>query len=288
MKKMILSFLITLFSFSILMASTPKEEAVNVMSFNIRMDTSSDGDNQWSNRKDYAGELIRFYQADLIGAQEVLHHQLTDLLDRLSGYGYVGVGREDGKTKGEYAPIFYCKERFSVTKHGDFWLAEDMNNVGAKGWDAACERVATWAIFHDKKTGKDFFMLNTHLDHMGKIARHEGASLVLQQVEALAGGLPVIVTGDFNAKPEDDPIQVLINPADPRHLKRTRPLSELAYGPENTFHNYGRIPFERRNWIDYIFIKGDFNVSRHGVLTDAKGDLYPSDHYPIFCTLVIK
>lgn len=285
---MILSLLIALFTIPVLMASTPKEETVNVMSFNIRMDTSSDGDNQWSNRKDYAGELIRFYQAHLVGAQEVLHHQLTDLLERLPGYDYVGVGREDGKTKGEYAPIFYCKERFRVIKHGDFWLAEDMNAVGVKGWDAACERVATWAIFHDKNTGKKFFMLNTHLDHIGKVARHEGAALVLKQVEKLAEGLPAIVTGDFNATPDDAPIQVLTNRENKRHLEHTRPLSGLIYGPEWTFHNYGRIPFESRNWIDYIFVKGDFEVSRHGVLTDTKGELYPSDHYPILCTLVIK
>ncbi|MDL2281957.1 endonuclease/exonuclease/phosphatase family protein [Parabacteroides sp. OttesenSCG-928-G06] len=263
-------------------------EKINVMTFNIRMDTSSDGENQWSFRKDFAASLVRFYETDLVGMQEVLHHQLTDLQERLPEYAYVGVGREDGATKGEYASIFYRKDRFEVMKTGNFWLAEDKDAVGTKGWDAACERVATWAIFKDKTTGKEFFMLNTHLDHVGKTARHEGAALVLQQANELAKGLPIIVTGDFNAKPEDDPIQVLTNPDDKRHLQRARLLTTHPYGPEWTFHNYGRIPAERRNWIDYIFVKGSFEVLRHGVLTDTQAHLYPSDHYPVLCTLVLK
>lgn len=284
MKKTILLFLAAMLSFSLYAV----EPSINVLSFNIRMDTPVDKENQWTFRKDYAADLIAFYEADLVGAQEVLHHQLTDLLERLPEFSYVGVGREDGKTKGEYAPILYRKDRFDVVRHGDFWLAEDMNAVGVKGWDAACERVATWAVLKDKNTGKEFFMLNTHLDHMGKVARHEGASLVLQQVNDLSGGLPSIVTGDFNARPDDDPILVLTNPDDSRHLQRTRLLSKLVYGPEWTFHNFGKSPLEKRGWIDYIFVKGNFDVLRHGVLTDTKDHLYPSDHCPILTTLTIK
>lgn len=287
MKKVLFSVMITFLSVMTLFA---KEEAekINVMSFNIRMDNSGDGDNQWTYRKDYAANVVKFYDVDVCGAQEVLHHQLTDMLDRLPGYGYVGVGREDGKTKGEYAPILYKKDRFSVVKTGDFWLAEDMNAVGKKGWDAACERVATWAIFKDKETGKEFFVLNTHLDHIGKVARHEGAALVLEQVKSLSGNLPAIVTGDFNASEDSDPIQVLTNTSDSRHLIHTRPVAEMKYGPEGTFHDYGRVPFEKRSFIDYIFTKGNIKTFRHGVLTETMGHLYPSDHYPILATLLIQ
>lgn len=287
MKKILLSFLAVLFSLQVISATHP-DNKMNILSFNIRMDTSEDGLNQWSNRKDLAADVIRFYDIDLFGGQEVLHHQLVDLLDRLPGYAYVGVGREDGKTKGEYAPIFYKKDRFSVVRTGNFWLAEDMDAVGKKGWDAACERVATWAVFHDTESGKEFLFLNTHLDHMGVTARHEGASLVLTQVQKLAGGLPVIVTGDFNAVPTDDPILVLTDPNDPRHLTHTRTLAAFKYGPEWTFHDYGRIPYGKREWIDYIFVKGDFKVWRHGVLTDTLNQLYPSDHCPILATLIIQ
>ena len=163
-----------------------------------------------------------------------------------------------------------------------------MNAIGKKGWDAACERVATWAILKDKVSGKKFFFLNTHLDHVGKVARHEGASLVLEQVKVKGKNLPSIVTGDFNAAPEDEPIQVLTNASDSRHLTHTRTIAPLRYGPEWTFHDYGRIPFDKREWIDYIFVKGNIKVLSHGVLTETLNHLYPSDHCPVISTLLIQ
>lgn len=287
MRKILLSILSSLLLVSFLSAKQP-ETPLNVMTFNIRMDTKDDGANQWSNRKDLAADLIKFHGVDIFGAQEVLNHQLNDLVQRLPDYAYVGVGREDGKTKGEYAPIFYKKDRFTLEDIGNFWLAEDINAVGKKGWDAACERVATWGIFKDKESGKKFFFLNTHLDHMGKTARHEGASLVLEQAHKLAKGLPIIVTGDFNATPDDDPIKVLTDKNDPRFIIHSRDIASLKYGPEWTFHDYGRIPEDKREWIDYIFVKGNIKVSRNGVLTDTLNSLYPSDHCPVISTLVIQ
>lgn len=287
MKRILLLFVAVLLSANVLFAQRAKNE-MNVMSFNIRMDTPNDKENQWTYRKDLAANVIKFYDVDIFGAQEVLHHQLTDLLERLPGYTYVGVGREDGKTKGEYSPIFFKKDRFTVEDSGNFWLAEDMNAIGKKGWDAACERVATWAILKDKVSGKKFFFLNTHLDHIGKVARHEGASLVLEQVKVKGKNLPSIVTGDFNAAPEDEPIQVLTNASDSRHLTHTRTIAPLRYGPEWTFHDYGRIPFDKREWIDYIFVKGNIKVLSHGVLTETLNHLYPSDHCPVISTLLIQ
>lgn len=287
MKRILLLFVAVLLSANVLFAQRAKNE-MNVMSFNIRMDTPNDKENQWTYRKDLAANVIKFYDVDIFGAQEVLHHQLTDLLERLPGYTYVGVGREDGKTNGEYSPIFFKKDRFTVEDSGNFWLAEDMNAIGKKGWDAACERVATWAILKDKVSGKKFFFLNTHLDHIGKVARHEGASLVLEQVKVKGKNLPSIVTGDFNAAPEDEPIQVLTNASDSRHLTHTRTIAPLRYGPEWTFHDYGRIPFDKREWIDYIFVKGNIKVLSHGVLTETLNHLYPSDHCPVISTLLIQ
>lgn len=284
MKKILFCVFSLLIPFSSLFAEG-KEDKMNVMSYNIRYDNPGDGDNQWKYRKDLAADLVKFHEADIFGAQEVLHNQLVDLCDRLPGYAYIGVGREDGKTKGEYAPIFYKKDRFTVVKSGNFWLAEDMNAVGKKGWDAACERVATWGIFKDKVTGKEFFFLNTHLDHIGKVARHEGASLVLEQAKQLAGNLPVFVTGDFNAVPDDEPIRVLTDPNDPRHLTHSRTIAAFRYGPEGTFHDFGKIPYNDREWIDYIFVKGNIRVLRHAVLTDTLNHLYPSDHYPVIATV---
>ena len=194
--------------------------------------------------------------------------------------GFVGLGDELVQFDPRYQRIF-------SNLLGRTVVAEDMDAVGKKGWDAACERVATWAILKDKNTGKRLFFLNTHLDHVGKVARHEGALLVIGQAAKLSEGLPVIVTGDFNATPDDEPIQVLVNPSDERHLTHTRDVAELKYGPEWTFHNYGRIPMGDRSWIDYIFVKGDFKVYSNGVITDTLNHLYPSDHCPVMSVIEI-
>lgn len=287
MKKILFCLMAVLLATTTLFAKDTDAQ-LNVMSYNIRYDNPGDKDNQWKFRRDLAASLIRFHDADVVGAQEVLNNQLLDLMDRLPEFAYVGVGREDGKTKGEYAPIFYRKDRFSVVKSGNFWLAEDINAVGKKGWDAACERVATWAVLKDKNTGKQFFFLNTHLDHMGQVARHEGAATVLEQAKKLSGDLPVIVTGDFNAIPSDEPIQVLTNPTDPRHLTHSRDIAAFKYGPEWTFHDFGKIPYDQREWIDYIFVKGTIKVLRNAVLTETLNAVFPSDHCPIISTFVIE
>lgn len=285
MNKLLIGFLAIILSVNLF---AQKGGSLNVMTYNMRYDNPADGDNQWKYRKDYASDLVKFYSPDIWGAQEVLHNQLEDLTDRLPGYAYIGVGREDGKTKGEYAPVFYKKDRLKLIDSGNFWLAEDMHAVGKKGWDAACERVATWGIFEDMKSGKRVFFLNTHLDHMGVRARHEGALLLLRQVEELAAGYPVIVTGDFNAAASDEPIQVLINPADFRHLTNSRNVAVVRYGPEGSWHDFGKVPLEKMDLIDYIFIKGNMKVVRHGILSETKGKLFPSDHYPVLATLEIE
>lgn len=287
MKKKLILLLLLAQVLVMIKAQAPANQ-INVMTYNIRMDNAGDGNNQWKFRKDLAANVVKFYEADLIGMQEVLHNQLIDLTSRLSDYGYIGVGREDGKTKGEYACIFYNKKRFKVLDSGNFWLSENCDAIGKKGWDAACERVATWGIFEDKQSGKRIFMLNTHLDHIGKVARHEGALLVINKVKELSRSYPVIVTGDFNAVPSDDPIQVLTNSPEGYSLTDSRSVSSFVYGPAWSFHNFGRLPLAERKLIDYIFIKGNIKVTRYGVLTETLNELYPSDHSPVLSSLIIQ
>lgn len=258
---------------------------LRVMSFNIRMDTSDDGANRWDERKDFACEVVRANAPDLIGAQEVLHNQLTDMLDRLPEYGHLGVGRIDGDTEGEYAAIFYNRERFELLDSGNFWLSEDPSAVGEKGWDAACERIATWGKFHDRQTDRDIFMLNTHLDHVGRVARRESAQLIKRRITEMAKGLPVVVTGDLNATPDSEVVQTMLKASGDLVLTDAREVAPGFEGPAYTFHDYGRRPLERRPWLDYIFTAGFKGVSKYSVITDTRGELYTSDHYPVMAEL---
>jgi endonuclease/exonuclease/phosphatase family metal-dependent hydrolase len=176
-----------------------------------------------------------------------------------------------------------------VLESETFWLSEDPTAVGVKGWDAACERIVTWAHFKDKQTGKDFYFANTHFDHVGKIARRESSKLLLSKLNEIAKDKPVIVTGDFNSVVTSEAIQTLTDDSNPNHLLNTYDLSPLKYGPDWSFHNFGRSLLNRRVIIDYIFVRGNIKVTRHGIIYDVKDDgLYLSDHNPVLSTITVE
>lgn len=264
-------------------SARPSNDELKVMSFNIRIDTKADGPNQWSNRRDSAANMIRFYDIDIFGAQEVFANQMTDLQERLPEYGSIGIGLEDGKSKGQHDPIFWKKERFELLDHGFFWFAEDINAIGQRAWDAASPRMGSWAILKDKISKRKLFFMNVHIDHIGQVARRESAKLILDRLGALAGDLPVIVTGDFNAEPDSEPIRILLDPANPEHLTHTRSVAPVRYGPEWSYHNYGRLA--KNMWLDYIFVRGGLETLRHGCLAEKLDDLYISDHCPVMAGL---
>ena len=266
-------------------ASTQADEPVNVMTFNVRYDNPDDSLNSWAYRKDRVANAIRFYDADIVGTQEVLHNQMEDLRQRLPGYESIGVGREDGKEAGEYSALWYRADRFTAKESGWFWLSETPEVAGSKGWDGACERIATWAKLQDKLTGKELFVMNTHLDHVGVAARREGVKLVLDKIQELGGDLPVILTGDFNAEPESDVIKQVTDTADPEHLTDARTVADLVYGPNWTFHDFGSIPYEHRERIDYIFVKNGLEVLKYGILAETEGNAYLSDHAPVLISV---
>ncbi|HIY88587.1 MAG TPA: endonuclease/exonuclease/phosphatase family protein [Candidatus Bacteroides pullicola] len=266
-------------------AATQTDEPVNVMTFNVRYDNPDDSLNNWNYRKDRVANAIRFYDADIVGTQEVLHNQMEDLRQRLPGYESIGVGREDGKEAGEYSALWYRADRFTAKESGWFWLSETPEVAGSKGWDGACERIATWAKLQDKLTGKELFVMNTHLDHVGVAARREGVKLVLDKIQELGGDLPVILTGDFNAEPESDVIKQVTDTADPEHLTDARTVADLVYGPNWTFHDFGSIPYEHRERIDYIFVKNGLEVLKYGILAETEGNAYLSDHAPVLISV---
>lgn len=261
-----------------------KQEEIRVMTFNIRLDTPADSMNNWKYRRENAARMIRFYDVDLLGTQEVLHNQLQDLLNLLPEYGYLGAGRKDGKTEGEYSAFFFRKSRFDLLKTGNFWLSQTPEVPGSMGWDAACERMVTWGIFKDRANGKKFAAFNTHFDHMGKVARLNSALLLKDRISQIAGNMPVILTGDFNDTEGSEPIQKLLEGG---KLKDTRRSAALVYGPEWTFHGFGRVPLPERERIDFIFISPSAEVNACASLAEVCDTLYLSDHNPVLAKVVL-
>jgi endonuclease/exonuclease/phosphatase family metal-dependent hydrolase len=257
-------------------------QSINVMSYNIRFDNPADGKNAWQYRKEKVTAMIRFYDTDIICVQEALHHQIKDMLEELPGYDFSGLGRDDGMISGEYSAIFFDKKRFSLQKEGTFWLSPTPD-IPSKGWDAAILRICSWAKLNDKNTGSEFYIFNTHFDHIGEHARRESAALILDKIYAIANDGPVILCGDFNATPGSKTINIITEKLrDCRYISQENP-----YGPEGTWNAFDyNSPLDVR--IDYIFVDKNAEVIKYAVLDDAINQRFPSDHLPVFVKIQLK
>ncbi|MBO7418160.1 MAG: endonuclease/exonuclease/phosphatase family protein [Bacteroidaceae bacterium] len=267
--------------------------------YNIRYEGQGDYDNGngWSTRRDYIAQLIRFHGFDIFGTQEGLYNQLQDLKDRLPGFDYIGVGRNDGKQDGEFAAIFYRTDMFEVLDHGDFWLSTDTEKPNV-GWDAALPRVCTWGKFRVKDSGFTFIYYNLHMDHIGVVARAESAKLILKRVTENPEKLPAILSGDFNINQHNESFALIDNSGIMSDAYRIADLKYINNGTYNAFSPASPTPDER---IDHIFLTEDFHIYKYGVLTDvyysettdAEGNKTkvartPSDHFPVMVTVEVK
>lgn len=260
---------------------------LRVMTFNIRFDNPGDGVNAWPNRKDWVASLMRFHEADVIGVQEALLHQLTDLDARLPGFARVGVGRTDGMQKGEFSAILYRTARVALKDSGTFWLSPTPTVAGSKGWDTAIERIATWAQFEDRRTGCQWLQLNTHFDHIGEVARQESARLIRRQLATLSKGRPVVMTGDLNTEPTNAPYRILtteqIDGAVPPLTDAFVASRTGNYGPSSSWNAFKAIEAKRR--IDYILVSTPIVVETHAILPDMWDGRFPSDHLPVIASV---
>jgi endonuclease/exonuclease/phosphatase family metal-dependent hydrolase len=274
-------FAVALFGLS-LVSAVRAQTPLTVMTYNIRYDNPGDGEDAWPKRRDHLTAQLRFYAPDIFGIQEGLQRQLLYIDEQLPDYTRVGVGRDDGRAGGEFSCLYFLKKRFGVLASGTFWLSETPDTV-SKGWDAALPRICTYTQLYDSLAGRKLWVFNTHFDHIGKEARRRSAELILQKIEAMnRGGDAVILTGDFNAEPADEPVAVIT-----RDLRDARSVSqEPPFGPEGTFNAFNfHDPVKRR--IDYIFLNDrGLSVLKHAVPSDSRDCHYPSDHLPVLARLV--
>ena len=276
MKRTIVLLLVCLSVISV--ANAQKNQPINVMSYNIRLNTNSDGVNAWPNRKDNVKALVKFYDTDILCVQEALPEQF-DALSENTDFDVVGVGRDDGKRKGEFSAIYFNKNRFIKKDGGTFWLSLTPD-VPSKGWDAALNRICSWVRLYDKLNKKEFLVFNTHYDHVGVQARIESAKLIKQKIQEIAPKLPVVFTGDLNVTPETEAIATIKS-----FLTDTKEISiEAPYGPTGTFNAF-KWDSPLKDKIDYIFVNKAFKVQKFAVLSDSKDQRYYSDHLPVFVKL---
>ena len=261
-----------------------------VMSFNIRCANGGDGDNNWEFRRETLLEVIRECDPLLLGVQEAVPAQMEYLKEQLSDYQAIGVGRDDGDKKGECMAIFFKKEMVDLLDSGTFWLSKTPDTP-SKGWDAQCFRTVTWGKFRCKKTGKTFCYANTHLDHVGTIARKEGAKLILRRMSQVADGKdPFFVSGDFNVTDQSEAYQTITAGVDdiPGLRDSNKVAEEREAAQEYTFHNWGKVPPEQGSIIDFIFVNDKVEVKKFKINPLKHSDgRYASDHVSIVATLSI-
>lgn len=273
MKTNILFIIISLLTIATINAQTTK-----VMSYNIRYDNPNDGENSWVNRKELLCSQLAFYEPDVFGIQEALPNQVQDISNALPKYTFVGIAR-DGIGKGESSNIFFKKDKFKLLEQNTFWLSETPEII-SKGWDAALNRICTYALLKENKTKQIFWIFNTHLDHQGEIARTKGIELILYKIKMLnTQNYPVIFMGDFNSEPTEERIinlkKLMI---DSQEISEENP-----FGPSGTFNAFKHNePVLKK--IDYIFLSKEnhFKVKKYAVLSDSKDLKYPSDHLPVY------
>ena len=261
-----------------------KKEGQNlkVMTYNIRLDVASDGDNAWPNRKDFLSTQVLFNSPDILGVQEAKPNQMADLKRALTAYKAIGVGR-DGENIGEFSAIFYNTEKLKVENENTFWLSETPNQI-SKGWDAAYPRICTYGLFTNLENNTKFWVFNTHLDHKGNEAQLQGVALIQDKIKALnINNLPVVLMGDFNAEPNTELITKLSQSMDD-----SKGLAKVVFGSNGTFSGFKTEKLVTRR-IDYIFVsKTNIEVEKYGVLSSLVDLKYPSDHFPVLTELIIK
>ncbi len=266
---------------AMLFACSANAQSVKLMTYNIRLDVASDGENDWTHRREFLLSQIKFYAPDIFGTQEGLPHQIEFLQKNLASYCSEGVGREGGG-KGESTHIFYDKSKFSVTQSHTFWLSPTPDTV-SMGWDAACLRVCTAVLLKNRQTKQQCWVFNTHLDHIGETARQNSIDLILKKIAAFnVHKLPVIFMGDLNATPESVVVSRL-----KEDLRDTRELSEAKpFGPVGTFNGF-KFMEPVTKLIDYIFVSqsSGIRVKKYAVLSDSQNLRYPSDHLPVFVAI---
>ncbi|MBR4756560.1 MAG: endonuclease/exonuclease/phosphatase family protein [Bacteroidales bacterium] len=246
--------------------SARRVTTMQVGSYNIRYDSRTDSlrGNGWGQRCPVIASQIIFHDLEIFGAQEGKHEPLELLKSYLPGYEYIGVGRDDGKEKGEHSAIFYKTELFDLLDHGDFWLSQTPD-VPSIGWDAALNRICTWGRFKVKGTGQEFFYFNLHMDHIGVQARLESAKLVVSKIREISGGKPVILTGDFNVDQTSPSYAVLTGSG---ILEDSYEVCEIRYALNGTANGFDPNSFTTSR-IDHVFVTPGIRVIRYGVLTDT-------------------
>ncbi|NOS71417.1 MAG: endonuclease/exonuclease/phosphatase family protein [Verrucomicrobia bacterium] len=254
------------------------------MTYNLRY-ASPKPPNAWPQRRPLMRELIQKIAPDVMGTQEGVYSQLKDLAADLPEFDWIGLGREGG-SRGEFMAVFYRKARLEPLAYDHFWLSDTPEVMNSTTWGNSNRRMVTWVKFHDRMTGGDFFLFNTHFDHQIQAAREKSAELVRKRVAALNTKLPVVLIGDFNAAAESNKAYEILT-AEKFFTDAWLAAPERLGEGVGTFNDFkAAVPNGAR--IDWILTRGEVTVERAEMSTFSRDGQFPSDHFPVAARLLLS
>ena len=258
------------------------QRSLAVMTFNLRFADLSPP-NSWPERRPVVRALLERHAPDLIATQEGQYTQLRDIETDLPAYAWIGLGR-DGGSHGEFAAVFYRRDRLVPLEYDHFWLSDRPETIASSSWGNRFNRMVTWVRFRDRHSGCGIYAVNTHFDHQVQAAREKSAELLLARLAGLDPTLPVLLLGDFNAAAGDNPVYDRLTATD-AFLDTWRAVHEEE-PPIGTFHDFKGVEGARGGArIDWILVRGAVTTHSAEILTDAPAGQYPSDHFPVLARL---
>lgn len=259
--------------------SAGAQEPIRAVSFNIRYGTANDGEHRWERRREALFETIRHHAPHVLGVQEALRFQLDELGKAVPGYVMIGVGRDDGRDRGEFAAILVDSARFALLESGTFWLSDTPDVPGSMHWGNRITRITTWARLIDRETADTLRVFNVHWDHESQPSREKSAEALLSAIGRGAAREAVVVLGDFNADESNAAFRRLVE-GGLRDTFRARWPAAAVVGTFNAFRGDSL-----GGKIDAVLVDAGWDVSDAGIDRSRPGGVLASDHDAVWAVI---
>ncbi len=264
---------------------------LRVMTFNIH-----GNDPEWvKDRAAMALVIMQRYSPDVLGLQEVVAPNLAYFQDQLTGYGIEpGLEYNQGKAAA-HCSILWKESRFDLLEAGQFWFSRTPE-VRSSDWGVDYPLGAAWVRLQDKTTSAQLLHLNTHFEYcpIARQSHEESSQLILQRLQQLAPGLPVVITGDFNCNPWSAAYNTLLAGG---FIDTYRAAGNGDSVDSGTYHGFKGPQYFNLDGGDEVFWRVDWILARQGtqplqtssctIVREAAPPLYPSDHYPVVSEIVM-
>ena len=256
---------------------------VRLASYNIQYDAVGDSVAAWAVRRDIVRNLLDSCGFDIFGSQEPMTYQVEDIVEMCPQYAWIGESTDSvaDPSKRHHNPVFYRRDRFTVLVCGAFWYADTPERRYSRGWDSGYIRMCNWVKFRDRRSGKVFFVFNSHFDHIGREAPLRSAEMLPSRVRAIAGNAPAFCLGDYNVDQHSEVYRIIVDSGVLEDSYVRAPERTGDGYPSYTAYRHITEAVEDARRIDCIFVTAPVRVLRWTLVRYHEEGRYGSDHLPV-------